>query len=981
VLEQELGVAPEEETTALYQTLRVSETLRVSPPRHNLPTQSTPFIGRETELAKIAGLLQDPTCRLLTLVGPGGSGKTRLALEAAVARLNANEHEHGVFFVPLALLEAASAIVPTVADVLGFRFYAGATPKQQLLDYLRQKNLLLIMDNYEHLLAPPVSPPLGGTEGGAELVSDIIKTAPNVKILATSRARLNVGSEHRYHVGGMDFPESAPGDVADATKYGAVKLYLQGARRAQTDFELTDGNLVGFIEVCRLVAGMPLAIRLAAAWTGVLTPAEIAAEIRQGLDLLETERRDVPERQRSMRAAFDHSWNLLTERQREVFQALSVFGGPFSRHAAQQVAGATLRETRLLVDKSLLYPMEEGVYEVHELLRQYAAERLDQTPGASEAARDRHCAHYAAALESWAADLKGPRSHIAPAEIDPEIENVRAAWNWAVERKHAPYLGQAVEGLCLYYDARRRPQDAEAACRLAVGRLASEWFIDDSKWRCPSGASADDAEELRVLARILGWQNRYLWPLEAQHAARDRRQRKQCLALLDDLELAGLDVRLEKAMLLFREGNTEESLALFRALGDDWMTASYLNACSLALSLMSGGDFELVRQLADESLALYRAVGDQRAAGWLLTESGWLSFIHDDYADAKQRWEKGLRMHRSLDDARGEGVALHSLGCAAWISGDLGRAEQLLEGALAIQTPLGDQRGLADSLHQLANVLLYRGQFEEAERLARESAAISRAIGHRNTFAEGCRALGMARFALGRYAEAGSTLEEGSAIYRELGWLTGQIFQTIWLGRAHLHLGQYDRARSFGQGCLDTAREAGLREEIALSLLLLGDVALAAGAFGEARELLDASLDKLQEIGYRPELSPALASLGVATRGLGQHSQAREHVREALRMAVEMEAGFPLLRALPVAALLQSDVGERESAVELYALASRYPLVANSRWFEDVVGKHIAAAAESLPPEVVAAAQERGRARDLWEAAHELQEVLEHQNH
>ncbi|NIR02803.1 MAG: tetratricopeptide repeat protein [Gemmatimonadales bacterium] len=345
----------------------------------------------------------------------------------------------------------------------------------------------------------------------------------------------------------------------------------------------------------------------------------------------------------------------------------------------------------------------------------------------------------------------------------------------------------------------------------------------------------------------------------------------------------------------------------------------------------------------------------------MLTFAGWTSCFYSNYADARGRWEQSLPLHRALGDDWGEGVALHSLGYAAWLSGDSNQAAQLLEEALAIQTPLGDQRGLADSLHQLANVVLYQGQFEKAERLARESAAISRTIVDRKTFGEGCRALGMALVVQGRYAEGCSALEEGATIFAGLDWANEQEFQTIWQGRALMHLGQYDRAHSFGQRCLDTARYGGLGREIGLLLLLQGDLALVEGAHGEADEKLQQSLAVLQEIGYRPELSSALASRAIAALGLGNTAQAQEHLQQALRECYETRMVFPLLRALPAAALLLAHTGDAERAVELYALASRYPFVANSRWYASVVGPHIAAAA-----------QERGRARDLWETVTEL---------
>lgn len=204
---------------------------------------------------------------------------------------------------------------------------------------------------------------------------------------------------------------------------------MTSARRVQPGFELTPANQADVVRVCRLVEGMPLGILLAAAWAALLTPAEIVAQMRSGLDFLKTDLRDVPERQRSMRATFDHSWRLLTQREREVFQALSVFRGGFTQEAAQEVTGASLRTLLGLVDKSFLERTPTGRYQVHELLRQYAEEKLDGSPAASEAAHDRHCAYYAAALEGWAEDLKGSRQQVALAEITADGENARAVWN------------------------------------------------------------------------------------------------------------------------------------------------------------------------------------------------------------------------------------------------------------------------------------------------------------------------------------------------------------------------------------------------------------------------------------------------------------------------------------------------------------------------------------------------------------------------
>jgi predicted ATPase len=381
------------------------------------------LIGREAELAEIARRLQDPACRLLTLVGPGGAGKTRLAQEAAADQLN--RFEHGVCWVSLASLQSIQAIVPAVAQALDLFCYGQGEPRQQLLDYLREKSVLLVLDSFEHLL------------GGLSWVVDILETAPKVKTLITSRFRLNMQGAYLLPIAGLNCPalphpvmtkpianvpkepvqltrgaSSASELLRDvgqasegATQYSGIKLFLHGVYRVRPDFRATAGELADVAHICRLLQGVPLALLLAAAWAKMLTPAEILAHLSgddgDSLDFLAADWPDVPSRQRSIRAVFDRSWNLLSEREREIFSALSVFRGGFTRWAAQQVSGASLRELMALVDKSLLQWAPEGRYEIHELLRRYAAEKLEQAPVASAKARDRYNVCYADPLHMW----------------------------------------------------------------------------------------------------------------------------------------------------------------------------------------------------------------------------------------------------------------------------------------------------------------------------------------------------------------------------------------------------------------------------------------------------------------------------------------------------------------------------------------------------------------------------------------------------
>jgi predicted ATPase len=848
-------------------------------------------VGREAELTELDRLLIDPDVRLLTILGAGGMGKTRLALEAAAAQLN--NFEHGVYFVPLAPLDSVEAIVPTVAQVIGFSFYEGAEPRQQLLDYLQRKAKVILMDNFEHLL------------DGVGLVSDILKAAPRVKILSTSRARLNVQGETLFHLAGMDFPDwempEDAGDLEGQADYSAVKLFLQSARRVRPGFELADDDLTYVAHICRLVQGMPLGILVAATWLTMLTPAEIAAEIESSLDFLETDQRDVPERQRSMRAVFDHSWKLLTEREQAVFEALSVFRGGFTRQAATEVTGASLRELRVLVDRSLLQREPGGRYEIHELLRQYAAEKLNQGPGANEAARDRHCAYYAAMLQGFMADLKSPRQTATMAKVDVEIDNVRAAWKWAVERGQVEQVDRALEPMAFYYEQRSYFHEGEAAFRLAADMLACrEWEIGES-------LAEEPGDRARVWATLLAWQG---WCTRSMGRIELASQLlRHSLGLLERLQAANQDTRRERAFVL-------------QAMG--------------------------------------------RAAWW----------NYNDREQAKRLYEQSLALHEAVRDRWEMGYVAGSFGQFAEQVGAYDEARQLCEESLELRRAVGDYGGTAWMLGMLSIVAIHQGQLEEAERRVREGFTFLEQVGGRDQFFHGLMHLGWASVWLGRFAEACSAGEETLAFNEERRCRDDLFASRLLLSLARVHLGQYEQARAQAQRGLAVAREVGWRLQAGAALRVLGLVALAEEAYAEAQRLLQESVSALRTRDVPHDWAVALVGLGLAARGVGQLPQARKHLYGALHLATELGSCIPLMRGLPVAALLLADEGQSERAVEVYALASRYPCVANSQWYEDIAGQHIAAVAATLPPDVVAAAQERGRARDLDATLAELLDEL-----
>lgn len=329
-------------------------------PDHNLPKPLTLFVGRLKELEDLTRLLIDPHTRLVTILAPGGMGKTRLALATAQSVLG--QFANGIHFVPFAALTSPEHLVPTIASAIGFQFSPDRRmPKQQLIDYLRTKQILLVLDNFEHL-----------TEGAA-LVAELLSAAPELKVLVTSRERLKLEWETVYPLGGLPYPEQD--GKTDVLAYDAVQLFMERAQRANSRFTTRDA--ADIVRICQLVQGMLLAIELAGAWCAMLSPAEIVAEITRSADFLRTTSRNVPERLQSVRTMFEATWRRLSDDERQVFRRLSVFRGGFTRESAQVVVGADLRTLAGLVDKALLwYQPESGRYSIHELLRQYAAEQL-----------------------------------------------------------------------------------------------------------------------------------------------------------------------------------------------------------------------------------------------------------------------------------------------------------------------------------------------------------------------------------------------------------------------------------------------------------------------------------------------------------------------------------------------------------------------------------------------------------------------------
>jgi DNA-binding SARP family transcriptional activator/predicted ATPase len=470
-LAEELGVGPSPQTEALHARIRAAGEARP----HNLPAPTNrPFVGRSTEMARVREHLVAPEHRLLTLAGPGGVGKTQLALRIAhaVAAEYLGPFMHGVHYVPLISADSTDELstvsfASAIARALTLPLSGRDPPRQQVIRALREKECLLVVDNGEHLDA-----------NGLDLIVSILQQTISVQILVTSRERLNLAEEWVLEVEGLPFPEhparqrclAPPAPNPEVEAFDAVRLFVQRARQTERGFALNNrsqSERAAIVRISHLTRGLPLAIEMAAAWAHVLSCEQIAQEIKKSLDILASTRRDLPARHRSIRGVFEHSWQMLTPSEQRTLVQLSVFCGSFGHEAAGQVAGATLATLSALRDRSLLQSVgeqEEKQCEMHPLLRQFAAEKAPR-PLLNQA-RARHASHYGRFLDERRERLGGPLLPETLQEIEREINNVRAGWHWAVGTRtpSTPFTPRAAG--CTKGETRsRRPPPCEATKR------------------------------------------------------------------------------------------------------------------------------------------------------------------------------------------------------------------------------------------------------------------------------------------------------------------------------------------------------------------------------------------------------------------------------------------------------------------------------------------------------------------------------------
>ena len=809
VLADEFGVKPTAETTALYEHIRDNGYLRAPEPLHNLPHEPTPFVGRESEIADLDELIVNPDCRLLTLVGPGGIGKTRLALRMAQQQVGA--FADGVYFVSLAALSSAELLPSAIADELGLIFQDRLDLREQFLNYLKDKEMLLVLDNLEHLMA----------EVG--LLAEILRRSLKVVLLVTSRERANLREEWVYAVSGLTYPDLEIENTGDP--YGAlegcsaIELFIQSAQRTNRHFSPSEAELPCVVRICQLVEGMPLGVELAAAWVQVQSIEKIAQELEHDVELLSTRLHGFPERQRSIWATFDHSWHLLSDEERELFARLSVFRGGFQRDVALEVADAAPVSFLALVDKSLIRQVSSDRFDMHELLRQYAAERLQAEPQDFEHAQTRHMQVFAAYLQSREANLTGVDQKQALQEIAIEIENARQAWQFAVACGKVKEAGQCLECLYQFFNVRSRFQEGIDLFAQAVDR-----WRDDPAWE---NIVAKAMSRQGALYRHLGFyeESRRCLEQSLEISHRWGEERESAFALINLAKVAVNQGDYQEVAELADHG-----LALSRKDEDSWGVASSLYL--LGLVRFRTGDVAGAEARFGESLAIARKSRNPRLILSPLNGLGDIACHHGDYAKAQAAFEECIRLSRELNAPFDTAVHLNNLGTVSHVLKNYAEARANYEESLTLCRQIGDLQGQAIALSNLGEIAYVLGNLREAYQFNEEGLALGRTIQDQWTILACLNNLGEIACAMGHIGEARNYFAEALRIASET--QTNTMIINILVNLAAFYAEQDQMARAamlLGLGCVHPAAEQATQKKSArlsheLDLVLEDDVSV-----------------------------------------------------------------------------------------------------------------------------------------------------------
>ncbi len=760
------------------------------PATHHLPFTPTPLLGRESELAAMERIFNESQCRLLTLTGVGGIGKTRLGIEFA-SRWR-GMFPDGVHYVPLASINSAELIAPAIAEVLEFSFSGPAEPKEQLFNHLARemkRAALLVLDNFEHLLVQ--------SSTAADLVAEILRQFSSIKILCTSRERLNLHGEWIYELHGLPIP---PSEYVDRLEdYSAAVLFIQCARRMNAEFELTEADRPALVRICQLVEGIPLALEIAAAWVGMLSCREIAQEIESSIDFLTTSMRDIPERHRSLRATFDHSWRLLSSAERDTLSRLSVFHGGFDRLAAERVAGASLLLLSSLVSKSLVRRTQDGRYDLHEVIRQYAQAHLDEDRPRCLETCDRHSEYYLQLAFEYERKLKSASQQAAMRDMTLELDNLRAAWDWGITRGKFESIGKAVRAFGWYFEV--------------------------------AGLIYDGIDQLELLVRAL------------IDKPRDNQMSKVLGSTL-----------VQQGLLCFRSGQFaraqelyRDAINILRSVDEPPLLADALIFSGTLAHL--NGDYLEAKELIMEGLSYARAANDPWFSAYGIYNLGHVDVLMGEYQKGYEQMQEGLEFWRMLGDPHSISLGLNFL---VETQIKLGRCEEAItsmQESIALCERTKNRWGMGTAYRYLGLATLATGRIVEAQGYLQKSLEIFGEYFKGWDIARSLIYLGDAVFMAGDLKQAEKNYLDALRLADEAKSIPVALDAVVRLARVHMSNGEAERAFELASHVLNHTAVTQDTREISRQLILEAEVQIANDRMRAIKEIpLDQSLETIVEI-------------------------------------------------------------------------------------------------------------------------------------